>query len=92
MTIKNVIFIICIFLMSILITKFVIMTKPVQKIPLKIEMKLVDGTWVTETHQIPIDAKLSIGEHRGSYYLEYSDGYSSERIKNAVIDYRIIKE
>ena len=65
--------------------------KPIEKVPVTIEMKLVDGSWVTHSYKLSKDYKLSIGTYYGSYYLECygDDGYSI--VKNGVIDYKVVK-
>lgn len=58
-----------------------------------VSVKTVDGQWSDRnfTWTIPQTAKLTISEDKGSYFLSYHDGGRPSRLKNAIIDYKIIK-
>lgn len=78
--------------------------KEKEEFPTVLEMKLVDGSWISETYLFPKNTHFLVRTSQGSYYLEYSIadckfGYKnlqgeSERcsgiVRAGVIDYRII--
>lgn len=60
-----------------------------------IKVKTVDGQWADRSlvWTIPQDATLSIRTEKGSYWLAYHlKGHGYTRMRNAVIDYKVVKQ
>lgn len=66
--------------------------EPIDDTEFTIAYKLVDGSWDTLTRTLPSTASFWVGGSEGTYSLYYmrNKNNDAEKLKSAVIDYRIV--